>query len=143
MRTFLLLIVGVFFTISCENNDDDNQRNPFLIDLNFSTQLSAIQTIDLEIPGNAIYVANGGIKGFFIINAGGSFLAWEASDPNHAPNDCSRMNIQNNDGLNVVCQCEDAHSYNLFTGQANNETLEFTMLNYRVNSSGGIITVSN
>lgn len=143
MRTFFILLIAIGVFSSCENNDDDNQRNPFLIDLNFNTTLSAIQTIDLEIPGTAIYVANGGIRGFFVINTGSGILAWEASDPNHAPNDCSQMVLPTEGAIDVICQCDDAHSYNLFTGQANNETLEFTMLNYRVTDNGGSIIVSN
>lgn len=143
MRILLILCVAIFVLSGCDNNDDANQRNPFLIDLNFTTTLSAIQRIDLEIPGNSIYVPNGGIRGFFVINTGSGILAWEASDPNHVPNDCSQMILPTGGAIEVVCQCEDAHTYNLFTGQSTNETLEFTMLNYRVNDGGGNITVSN
>lgn len=143
MRNFFLALIILSLLSGCDNNDDDNQRNPFLIDLNFTTTLSAIQMIDLEIPGNAIYTPTGGIRGLYVINTGSGILAWEASDPNHAPNECSQMVLPSDGAIDVVCQCEDAHSYNLFTGQANNEVLEFAMLNYRVNDNGGTITVSN
>lgn len=140
MRYIYLFTVLLFIT-GCSNSDDNTQGNPNLIDVNFSQQLSAIQVLDLEIAGNSIYVANGGLKGFFVINTGSGILAWEASDPNHIPNDCSQMLP---DGINVVCQCED-NTYNLFTGQAqsNDTNLEFTMQPYRVNVSGSTITVSN
>jgi nitrite reductase/ring-hydroxylating ferredoxin subunit len=121
MRQILTFVILIAFCFSCTNSDDGNQRNPFLLDVNFSTQ-------------------NGGIRGLFVINTGSSIVAWEASDPNHAPNDCSLMVI---DGINVKCQCDDDNSYNLFTGQSNNEVLEYTMLNYRVNASGNSITVFN
>ncbi len=140
MSRFFTFVFLVIFSISCTTGDDGGQRNPFLLDANFSTQLSAIQVLDLEIPSNPIYVSNGGIRGFFVINTGSSIVAWEASDPNHTPNECSLMLI---DGINVVCQCDDENSYNLFTGQSNNEVLTQTMLNYRTNSSGGSITVFN
>ncbi|WP_035335373.1 hypothetical protein [Dokdonia sp. PRO95] len=140
MRQILTFVILTTLCLSCTNSDDGNQRNPFLLDVNFSTQLSAIQVLDLEIPSNPIYVQNGGIRGLFVINTGSSIVAWEASDPNHAPNDCSLMVI---DGINVKCQCDDDNSYNLFTGQSNNEVLEYTMLNYRVNASGNSITVFN
>ncbi len=140
MRYIYLFVSILVITSSCSNTDDDNQRNPFLLDINFNLQLSAIQVLDLEIPSNPIYVANGGLRGFFVINTGSGILAWEATDPNHTPNDCSTMVI---DGINVVCQCEDAHSYNLFTGQANGEALEYTMLPYQVSISGSNITVFN
>ena len=140
MQHIKVLIFILLVSLSCSNNDDGNQRNPFLLDVNFSTQLSAIQVLDLEIPGNPIYVSNGGLRGFFAINTGSSIIAWEASDPNHAPNECSTMII---DGINVICTCDDENSYNLFTGQSNDEVLEYTLLNYRVNASGGSITVFN
>ncbi|TVZ52820.1 hypothetical protein [Dokdonia sp. Hel_I_53] len=139
MRTFCLLTIVILLTSSCSTTDDDNQRNPFLLDINFSTQLGPIQVLDLEIPSSPIYVANGGIRGFFVINTGSGIIAWEASDPNHAPNDCSQMTI---DGINVVCACEE-HNYNLFTGQSNGEVLQYTLLPYRVSISGSTITVFN
>lgn len=142
MRLFFTCFIALFVLAGCDKNNDDNQRNPFLIDLNFNTQLSAIQAIDLEIPGNAIYVPNGGIRGFFVINTGSGLRAWEASDPNHSPNECSQMILTND--INVTCQCDDAHSYQLFTGQAiENDELQYTLLNYRVNENGSNITVSN
>ena len=140
MRYLVAVLAFLFITTSCSNSDDGNQRNPFLLDINFSTQLSAIQVLDLEIPGNPIYVSNGGLRGFFVINTGSSFVAWEATDPNHEPNGCSQMVL---DGINVVCQCDDDNTYNLFTGQSNNEVLEFPLLNYRVSSTSGTITVFN
>lgn len=141
MRTILLLLLTVCFLTACESDDDGNNRNPFLFDANFSIQLSTIESLDLEIPSNPIYTSLGGIRGVFVINTGSGLLAWEASDPNHAPNECSTMLLQ---GVTTVqCQCDDAHSYNLFTGQAQGEDLQFTMLPYRVTNNGGSIVVSN
>ncbi len=97
--------------------------------------------LDLEFPGDAIYVNNGGIRGFFVINTGSGILAWEATDPNHTPNECSTMVEVG--GIEAQCQCEDANIYNLFTGQSSGEVLDFAMLPYRVDTSGGTITVSN
>ena len=140
MRIIPLLLLAIFLITGCESDDTSN-RNPFLIDANFNIQLSAIEAIDLEIPGNSIYTPIGGIRGVFVINTGSGLRAWEASDPNHSPNECSTMIII--DGISVQCQCEDEHRYNLFTGQAEGEVLEFTMLSYRVNNEGGNIRVSN
>lgn len=139
MRYLLSLITILILATGCDS-DDNNNRNPFLFDANFNIQLSTIESLDLEIPANPIYTQLGGIRGVFVINTGSGLLAWEASDPNHTPNECSTMLI---DGISVECQCDDAHRYNLFTGQAEGEALEFTMLSYRVNNNGGIITVSN
>jgi len=139
MRYLYLFLSILLITSSCSSTDDDNQRNPFLLDVNFTLQLSAIQVIDLEIPSNPIYVPNGGLRGFFVINTGSGIFAWEATDPNHTPNECSTMLI---DGINVVCPCE-GHSYNLFTGQSNEEGLEHTLLPYQVSVTGNNITVFN
>lgn len=141
MRYFVLLFIVLLLATACES-DDGNNRNPFLFDANFNIQLSAIESLELEIPSNPIYTPLGGIRGVFVINTGNSLIAWEASDPNHAPNECSTMLIQDNI-ISVQCQCDDAHSYNLFTGQAEGEVLEFTMLPYQVNNNGGVITVFN
>ncbi len=140
MRTALLLLFTLCFLTACKSDDDGNNRNPFLFDTNFNIQLSSIESLDLEIPANPIYTSNGGIRGVIVINTGSGLLAWEASDPNHSPNECSTMII---DGLSAQCQCEDAHRYNLFTGQAEGEVLQYTMLAYRVTNNGGVITVSN
>lgn len=140
MRYLYFFFSILVITSSCSDGDDDNQRNPFLLDINFSIQLSAIQVLDLEIPSNPIYVANGGLRGVFVINTGSGILAWEASDPNRVPNDCSTMVI---DGIEVVSQCEDENRYNLFTGQSSGVVLEHTLLPYQVSVTGGNITVFN
>lgn len=139
MRISTFLLLSLLILTGCDS-DDGNNRNPFLFDTNFNIQLSSIESLDLEIPANPIYTPLGGIRGVFVINTGSGLRAWEASDPNHAPNECSTMLI---DGISVQCQCDDANSYNLFTGQAEGEVLEFTMLSYRVSNNGGNITVSN
>lgn len=139
MRTVTFLFLALFFLSGCES-DDVRNRNPFLFDANFNIQISNIQALDLEFPGTAIFTNNGGVRGVFVVNTGGGLLAWEASDPNHAPNECSTMQIN---GTNVTCQCDDANTYNLFTGQSSGENLPFTMLSYRVTETGGSIRVSN
>ena len=70
---------------------------------------------DLNNIGNPVYVGNTGVgtRGAFVMRTSfDSFFAFEASCPNHAPNNCSTMSIQ---GQNVICSCED-FEYNLFTG---------------------------
>ena len=139
MRIAAFLLLALLFLSGCESDNFSN-RNPFLFDTNFNIQLSSIQALDLEFPANAIFTSNGGIRGVFVINTGSGLRAWEASDPNHAPNQCSTMQIN---GISVSCQCDDANTYNLFTGQSSGEALPFTMLPYRVSNDGGIIRVSN
>ncbi len=140
MRTTLLFSFIVLLLVGCSSDDNRRSSNPFIVDIGFSIQLGNIAALDLQIPNNAVYVPNGGVRGIFVINNGSSLLAWEASDPNHSPNECSTMILN---GLEVVCQCDDAHTYNLFTGQASGENLDFTMVPYRVEQNGDVIIVSN
>jgi nitrite reductase/ring-hydroxylating ferredoxin subunit len=140
MRNTLLFSFIILMFSGCNSDDDRRSNNPFVVNIGFSIQLGNINALDLQIPSNPVYVPNGGVRGVFVINTGSGLRAWEATDPNHSPNECSTMVIN---GINVVCQCEDAHTYNLFTGQASGETLDFTMIPYRVEQSGDVIVVSN
>lgn len=145
MRYFWGFILFVFL-FSCDS--DGTNRNPYLQEVNFRFEL------DLNLPlynslnniGNPIYVGNNGVgtRGVFVIKSGlDSFFAFEASCPNHAPNNCSTMTL---DGQNVVCSCED-YTYNLFTGQQLNRPDDgnryYDLLFYNASQSGNIITISN
>jgi nitrite reductase/ring-hydroxylating ferredoxin subunit len=140
MKNSYYLIFTCLIMFSCGNDDDVRNRNPYLLDVNFNQQLTPIQSQDLEFPSNSVYVANAGIRGVHVINTGSGLIAWEASDPNHTPNDCSRT-VRT--GVEVSCQCDDANTYNLFTGQSSGTVLEFTLLQYRVRRDGDIVTISN
>lgn len=140
MRTTLLFSFITLLLFGCSSDDTRRSNNPFIVDIGFSIQLGNINALDLQIPINPVYVPNGGVRGVFVINTGSGLRAWEASDPNHSPNECSTMIIN---GIEVTCQCEDAHTYNLFTGQASGEVLDFAMVPYRVEQNGDVIIVSN
>ena len=92
------------------------ERNPYLPKLQFSIP------INLNLPEyNALLFAGGshflpqyGHKGILIFNLNGnSYTAWEASCPNHLPNDCSRTQVV---GVLAECTCE-GYQYSLATGQ--------------------------
>jgi nitrite reductase/ring-hydroxylating ferredoxin subunit len=140
MKNTYFLIFTCLFLCSCGNDDDVRNRNPYLLDVNFSQQLTPIQSQDLEFPSNSVYIANAGIRGVHVVNTGSGLFAWEASDPNHTPNDCSRT-VRN--GIEVTCQCNDGNTYNLFTGQSSGAVLEFTLLQYRVRRDGDAVVISN
>lgn len=141
MRSLLSIsLVFVIIFSSCKDDDDVRNRNPFLLDIGFSQRLSPIQSQDLQFPSNSIFVGNVGIRGVHVVNTGSGLRAWEASDPNHVANDCSRT-VRN--GIEVTCSCDDENTYNLFTGQSSGEVLEYTLLQYRVVENGGTITISN
>ncbi len=137
-KIFYTLIVFVCF--ACESDDSIRNSNSNLLDVPFSITLSTIQALDLQIPSNAIFAVNGGLRGVFVINTGAGLVAWEAADPNTPLGPCSRMDLN---GIEVLSNCVEGRTYSLITGQALNEVLEFPLLSYRVDQNGGVITVSN
>lgn len=139
----LLLLV---FLLSC--NNDRTNRNPFLqeIGFRFDINLNLPLYSPLTNTGNVVYVnsAEVGTRGVFVINSGfNQFRAFEASCPNHAPNDCSTMILS---GQVATCNCED-YEYSLFTGQQLNRPDDgnryYDMLEYNTSSSGNVVVISN
>lgn len=140
LKRGLLLAVFCTLTFSC-SSDDNRINNPNVNPISFTISLSTNlpRYSQLQFPGNAIYVANAGIRGIFVINTGSSIRAWEATDPNHVPNDCSAMTLN---GVEATCSCED-NSYTLYTGQDLNQELPYTLIEYRVSQNGNNIIISN
>ena len=122
------------------------ERNPYLPELQFSA------TINLNLPEyNALLFAGGshflpqyGHKGILIFNINGnSYTAWEASCPNHLPNDCSRTQVV---GVLAECACE-GYQYSLATGQLLNPDAElsspYSMVFYNTVLRGNTLVISN
>ncbi|UGU14275.1 hypothetical protein LS482_11180 [Sinomicrobium kalidii] len=145
-KTIAIIALTVFIFCSCDS--DTRERNPYLLETQFSYELNLNLPLynSLNTPGNAVYVGTEGvgIKGIIVINTGGGFYAWEASCPNHAPNDCSTMTIKG--GTNCKCSCED-YEYNLFNGQMLNrpdtEDRTYDLLFYQTQVSGSTVRVYN
>ncbi|WP_224491231.1 hypothetical protein [Robertkochia flava] len=143
----LILSAMMFLMLSCDNSD--RERNPYLREPQFSIDinLNLPQYGSLNTPGSALYIGgnNVGIKGIIVYNQGfGTYLAWEATCPNHSPNNCSTLVVQ--DGVTAKCGCDD-FLYSLVNGALLNETEEgqrpYALLNYRASVNGTIITVYN
>ncbi|MCK0146320.1 hypothetical protein MWU78_11750 [Arenibacter sp. F26102] len=142
----ILGILLFFFLFSCEKNSTN--RNPYLqeISFRFALNLNLPLYSPLTNTGSAVYVSNAavGTKGAFVINTGfNSYMAWEASCPNHAPNECSTMSL---DGQLVTCSCE-GYEYHLFTGQLMNRPEDgrsyHDLLYYKATYSGNSVIISN
>ncbi|SKB31533.1 Rieske (2Fe-2S) protein [Maribacter arcticus] len=148
MTRYISILILLIIT-ACSN--DGTNRNPYLLEVNF--RFDANLNLPLYSPltniGSAVFVKSDGVgtRGIFIINTGftGStkYMAWEASCPNHAPNECSTMTLN---GQVATCSCED-YEYSLITGQLLNRPDDgkryYDMLNYRTSSSGNIVVISN
>tara|TARA_R110002012_G_scaffold11597_5_gene52171 strand:- start:2084 stop:2599 length:516 start_codon:yes stop_codon:yes gene_type:complete len=131
--------------LSCSS--DRTEGNPYLQEVRFRFELNLNLPLynNLQNIGNPVYVGNNGVgtRGAFVINTGSNFMAWEASCPNHVPNECSTMTI---DGQNAVCSCED-YTYSLFTGQQLDKPDDgnryYDLLFYNAAQSGNVVVISN
>lgn len=149
MRHLCLLALFSVFFICGGCDDSDTDRNPYLLEPQFTIDinLNLPQYGSLNTPGSALYIGgnNVGIKGIIVYNQGfGTYLAWEASCPNHIPNGCSTMSVQ--DGVTAQCSCDD-YLYSLLNGvlltEMEDGSKPYSMLNYRASVNGSIITVYN
>jgi len=135
----LLFIVAV---TGCNNNDDGNNRNPYLPDYGFSITINMEQPLysQLNFTGNAVRVTNGeaGALGVIIVmNTGSGFVAYDGACPNQALSECSLLEIN---GITAVCPCDDAE-YNLFNGLGPGA---YPLKNYRVELvSNSVLRVYN
>ncbi|QWX83270.1 hypothetical protein H0I23_12515 [Cellulophaga sp. HaHaR_3_176] len=146
-------LLGLFlmvFIFSCSKNSTN--RNPYLQEFNFRFDINTNLPLysGLTNEGSAIYISNeqAGTRGIFVIKTLSSFSgfrAFEASCPNHTPNECSTMSLDSSRN-SVTCECED-YNYSLFTGQLLNspedDTRFYNMLEYTVTTSGNIISITN
>jgi nitrite reductase/ring-hydroxylating ferredoxin subunit len=121
--TFLLVFMG------CDKDNFSN-NNPYLPNYSFAynINMSLPQYSSLQFPSNAVYVnaGNTGIRGVFVFNTGGGYVAFDAACPNQALTSCSTMTLN---GINVICPCDNV-SYSLFSGQA--QGMQYPMKQYRV-----------
>jgi len=142
LRKFSLFIL-LCVLLSCQG-DDDSRQNPFLVDISFQVQLNTNlpQYSQLNFAQNAVLVPNAGLRGVVVYHQGNElYRAWELSDPNHSPSDCSRMRL---DGTILNCPCtDDENSYDIILGLPLTGDGEYGLKPYRVCRSGNVITVSN
>ena len=138
---FLLLL---FTVIACKSDDERLDNNPYLTSpfVNLNLNLNLPQYSSLKLPGNSVIITRQGIKGIVIYNENNSiYHAFELSDPNHPPNDCSLMEV---DGIEATCPCEtDNNKYNIITGQNIIDPSLYPMQRYRAERVGDNVRVSN
>ena len=121
-------------------------RNPYLVDVRFQREfnLSLPLYSGLNFVGGSLLIEDAGINGIILFNLNGSsYLAWEATCPNHLPENCSKLDIK---GVLAVCNCED-FQYSLATGQLLNPSEDLdppqALLFYQVQNYNGILSVTN
>ncbi|MGM0932024.1 MAG: hypothetical protein ACQEWD_01120 [Bacteroidota bacterium] len=136
------LIISVFL-VGCSTDDNNRLNNPNLPDLNFRIQLNLDlpEYNNLQYPGNSYSTYSNGIKGIVVYNINNSqYTAFELSDPNHPPNNCSAMQVT---GITAKCQCDDGNEYNIVTGELTAGEGQYTLKPYRIERRGNAIEVYN
>lgn len=127
--------------LSCSDSHQ-NENCKYLVNAAVSANinLNLPSYSQLQYTSNSIYIPNQGNKGIIIINVGSHYRAWDAADPNHEQNTCSLLTIK---GVEAVCGCSDANTYNLYTGGSVAKGLPCGLKEYRVIQSGNFLEVFN
>jgi len=143
MKLFISLFISCILLSSCSGSDDSNNNNPNLLDIgiNLTLDLNLPEFNQLNFPGNSFVTNVQGIRGIVVYNVDNSqYSAFEISDPNHTPNDCSASSI---DGIVATCNCADGNSYNIVTGQQMTGTGGFPLKRYRIEKVGSQLRITN
>ena len=139
------LIPAVLLVIyGCGKDKIDRNLYFTTVNFNINLNLNLPSYDDLRYTGGALRIRQGGINGLLLFNLNGNdFLAWEASCPNHALRECSKLSVN---GVLAECSCED-FEYSLATGQLlnpeENTDQHYPLLNYNVRRSGSTLIISN
>ena len=134
------ILFFIFLSISACSKKQ-NYHNPYLQDIGFSIEinLDLPEYSPLKFSNNSVLVNNVGIKGVIVFNTGSGYNAWEASDPNHHPSNCSTMQPNQ---FTCKCNCEE-NTYSLHTGQLTKGKGEYSLKAYHVSQSGNLLRISN
>lgn len=143
MKKILVGLIISIFLSGCSTDDNNRLNNPNLPDLNFRLQLNLDlpEYNSLQYPGNSYSTYSNGIRGIVVYNINNSqYTAFELSDPNHPPNNCSAMQVT---GITAKCQCEDGNEYNIVTGELTAGEGQYSLKPYRIERRGNVIEVYN
>ena len=145
MKNILTALFLCLSFLSCNSDDSQNpnNNNPYLTTpaINLSLSLNLPEYNPLKFPGQSVIVTSQGIKGVVIYNVNNVlYTAFELSDPNHLPNNCSKMDVES---TIATCTCEDENKYNIITGQHFSDQTLFPMLQFRAERNGDTVNVFN
>jgi hypothetical protein len=144
MKKFALIFSVFLVLFSCKSDDDNQNDNPFLFNpiVSLNLNLNLPQFNELRFPGSSVVINTQGVKGIVVYCINENFYtASDLSDPNHIPNDCSRMDLE---GILLSCPCpEDTNVYDVVTGkhQANNSL--YPLQQYRAERTGDDLRIFN
>ncbi len=142
MKRISLFTLLISLLLSC-SGDDEIRNNPYLPDLKFSIRLdlSLPEYNQLNFPGNHFVTYNYGVNGIVIFNLNNDqYMAFELTDPNHVPQDCSLLTVKETE---AICSCNDGNKYTIVTGQQIAGEGQYLLKPYRVIRRGDVLEVSN
>lgn len=146
MRKIITAFIVLLLFCNCKEDDlaqnscVSQQLPNYGFDTGANINLNFPAYSDLQFAGNAIYVNGYGVRGIYLYNTGGGIVAFEASDPAHAPSSCSTMTLS---GIELSCECGDGNKYQLLTGQQTAGNTGNCLRAYRVERSDNIVRVYN
>ena len=145
MLRYLIAFFLLVLLASCGKNDDGkvNDNNPYLTApiVNLNLNLNLPEYNPLQFPGNYLILSQQGIKGIVVYNVNNSlYTAFDLSDPNHLPSNCSKMTLE---GIIATCECGDGNKYDIVTGQHQSNQQSYPMLAYRVLRNGNTVCITN
>ncbi|WP_298548523.1 hypothetical protein [uncultured Aquimarina sp.] len=144
MKKIIVIACISLLIFSC-SSDDNRTNNPNLpsIGFNHTVNLDLPGFNSLKFPGNAeeIRIEGVGIKGVVIYNVDNTlYSAFELSDPNITPSDCSALNIN---GIRAESNCGNDNVYEIISGQQLEGEGGFPLLRYQIRREGNILVISN
>jgi len=134
-----LLLLAILLQFSCSKKQ--KYSNPYLENVSFSinVDMDLPEYSSLKFANNSVLVYNVGIKGVLVFNSGSGYVAFEASDPNHHPSNCSQMRPNQ---FTCKCSCED-NKYSLYDGQLVEGSGTYTLKQYHISQSGNNLRIYN
>ncbi|QXP60941.1 hypothetical protein [Olleya sp. HaHaR_3_96] len=146
LKPLFTIIFCSILVLSCQKNDDNDNNNNFIPNISFDTLNSINTTLpqynDLQFPSSHLVLNGFGYNGIVIYSAGNNqYVAFEITDPNHAPSNCSSLNVE---GISATCNCDDDNSYNIVNGAPfDGTTGQYSLKPYFVEVNGPVIRVYN
>ncbi len=144
MKNILIAFLVSLVLFSCKKDDSPIDNNPNLLTplISLNLNLNLPQYNSLKFPNNSIIISQQGVRGIIIYNVNNDlYTAFDLSDPNHLPSNCSAMTVN---GIIANCPCtDDTNEYDIVTGQHKTNQNLYPMQQYRAIRIGDNLEVSN
>ncbi|MDF9301159.1 hypothetical protein ACE939_14295 [Aquimarina sp. W85] len=145
MKRFNVVVLGIFFYVSCAKDDTSRVDNPFIPSVNFThtINLDLPQYNSLKFPNNSFVetIDGVGVKGVIIYNVDNTlYSAFELSDPNITPSSCSALLVE---GIEASSNCDNANVYEIVSGKQLEGEGGYPLVRYAIRRDGNSLTITN